>query len=229
MLLLFILFAFFAAMREMFITIKIYKNQKNYCVKNNISNAYLPSLWFFIVKRFEDICVSFVFCLVMLPIFYIVLAPIIKLNSKGPVIYKQKRIGLFGKQFTCYKFRSMYLNSNETMEGENDPRVTKVGRIIRKTHIDETPQFFNVLIGDMSLVGPRPYTPFAAFIFQHLKRYPERLLVRPGITGLAQIHSNRTLKSDEVLHFDLTYLENMSFLKDISICLETLKFKDVTY
>ncbi|MBR2299289.1 MAG: sugar transferase [Alphaproteobacteria bacterium] len=220
--------AFCVIVREVLCAIKIHQNQKTFCLNHQIDAFYLPSPLFFIIKRLCDICISLAVCLCILPILYIVLAPIIKLGSKGPVIYKQKRIGQFGKLFTCYKFRSMYLNDDETVAGPNDSRVTKIGRLIRKTHIDEFPQFFNVLISDMSLVGPRPYTPYAASLISS-SRYSERLLVKPGITGLAQINSNRTLEHSRSMFFDLTYLENMSFLKDILLVFETLKFKDVSY
>jgi putative colanic acid biosynthesis UDP-glucose lipid carrier transferase len=176
-----------------------------------------------------DIGVSLVVCLTLLPLLYLVLAPVICLTSKGPAIFRQKRIGIFDSRFTCYKFRSMVLNNDETTAGPNDKRVTKIGRLIRKTHIDEFPQFFNVLIGDMSLIGPRPYSVSAAVPLQESERYFERLLIRPGLSGLAQINSNRTLKHNQVIFFDVTYLEEMSYKKDIYIFFETLKFKDIAY
>ncbi len=228
MVLLFAVLAFGVVVREVLCAIKIHQNQKTYCLVHQIDASYLPSPLFFFCKRLGDICISLIVCLSLLPILYIVLAPIIKLGSKGPVIYKQKRIGQFNKLFTCYKFRSMYLNNDDSVAGPEDARVTKIGRFIRKTHIDEMPQFFNVLISDMSLVGPRPYTPYVASLISS-KRYPERLLVKPGITGLAQINSNRTIARSHSMFFDLNYLEHMSFLHDIRLLFETLKFKDVSY
>lgn len=223
------LFALGIVVLEAFKTFRIYQNQKKFCCAHGIDISHLPNPFFSFIKRLVDISVSLIVCLTLLPLLYLVFAPIICLTSKGPAIFRQERIGIFDSRFTCYKFRSMVLNNDETVACPNDKRVTKVGRLIRKTHIDEFPQFFNVLIGDMSLVGPRPYSISAAVRLQQSEHYFERLLIRPGLTGLAQIHSNRTLTHNQTIFFDLTYLEQMSCKKDIYIFFETLKFKDITY
>ena len=229
LLLLFVSLALASFIFEALMTVKIYQKQKQFCKNFKINTSQLPSLTFCIVKRLADVLVSFLVCITVLPILYVVFAPLIKLTSKGPVIFKQERIGFLNKHFICYKFRSMYLNNDNIAAGPNDKRVTKIGRLMRKTHIDEFPQFFNVLIGDMSIVGPRPSTPFAALKLQKSQRYMERLLIKPGITGLAQINSNRTLEHNQIMFFDLTYLEKMSCKKDLFIIFETLKFKDIAY
>lgn len=229
LLLLFVSLALASIGFEALMTLKIYQKQKQFCKDFQIDSTQLPSPVFCIVKRLADLLISFLVCITVLPILYLIFAPLIKLTSKGPVIFKQERIGFLNKHFICYKFRSMYLNSDNTVAGPNDKRVTKIGRLMRKTHIDEFPQFINVLLGDMSLVGPRPYTPFAAIKLQKSQRYMERLIIKPGITGLAQINSNRTLEHNQTMFFDLTYLEKMSCKKDLFIVFETLKFKDIAY
>lgn len=208
---------------------KIYQNQRLFCLKNDIPVSVLKKPAFFILKRFTDIVVSLFVCLTILPVLYLILAPLIKLTSKGPVIFKQKRTGLFGQYFTCYKFRSMFLNDSDVIAEEDDPRITPIGKIIRKTHIDEFLQFINVLKGEMSLIGPRPSTKLSADKFIPYNRYKERYVLIPGITGLAQINSGRTLPTSQTLSFDLEYLEKMSYRTDIFILFETIKFKDVSY
>ena len=161
------------------------------------------------------------------------LAPIlwllIKLESKGPALFKQEREGLGGYQFTCYKFRSMKENmvSDHIHAKKNDNRVTGVGFFMRKTSLDELPQFFNVLHGDMSVVGPRPHMSSLSLEYQKdIENYMERHAVKPGITGLAQISGYRgevKAKSDikNRIRFDIFYIENWSFLLDIKIIIQT--------
>ena len=162
------------------------------------------------------------------------LAPIlwifIKLESRGPALFKQDREGLGGYHFTCYKFRSMKQNtvSDLVHAKKNDNRVTLVGSFMRKTSLDELPQFFNVLLGDMSVVGPRPHMRSLSVEYQkEIENYMERHAVRPGITGLAQISGYRgevKKKSDikNRIRFDIFYIENWSFLLDVKIIIQTI-------
>lgn len=186
------------------------------------------------IKRLLDIGGALVGMLVTLLLTpFIALA--IKLDSPGPVLYRQKRIGLNGRAFYLYKFRSMYkdadsrkeeLNAKNEMHGpmfkvKNDPRITKVGRFLRRTSLDEFPQFLNVLIGQMSLVGTRPPTPdeYAQYNLQ----YRRRLSIKPGVTGLWQVSGRSNITSfDEVLKLDLHYIDNWSLGLDIKIILQTI-------
>jgi len=185
--------------------------------------------WEAFLKRFLDIVVSLVVLIGGLPLWLIV-GILIKLDSKGPILYKQERVGKNGKIFTCYKFRSMYADAEKHGPKTtviNDPRVTRVGLFLRKTHIDEVPQFWNVLKGEMSLVGPRPERP--VFLESYSKIVPmfkRRLVVRPGITGWNQVKSplfeisEKHLKNR--LKDDFYYIENMSLKLDIEIILRTI-------
>ncbi len=182
------------------------------------------------IKRIFDLLFSlfvFIFILSWLtPIIWL----LIKIESKGPVFFKQKREGINEKQFVCYKFRSMKLNreSHKIHATKNDTRVTKIGAFLRKTSLDELPQFFNVLKGDMSVVGPRPHLKSLSLEYQKdVDNYIERHAVKPGITGLAQISGYRgeiKKKSDikNRVRFDIFYIENWSFLLDIKIILKTV-------
>ncbi len=181
------------------------------------------------VKRLLDIGVSLLILLVGLPI-WILAAIAIKLNSHGPVFYKQERVGKDGKIFTMYKFRLMWKDaekySGPQWAGKNDPRVTIVGKVIRKLHIDEVPQFINVLGGDMSLVGPRPERPyFVKQLSEQIPLYTRRLKVRPGITGWAQVKHKYDESVEDVkakLQYDLFYIENISIRMDMKILLNTI-------
>ncbi len=186
------------------------------------------SSWERVVKRMMDVAVSLVVLAVFAPI-WLVVAVAIKVDSRGPVLYRQQRVGRDGKLFTIYKFRSMVENA-ESETGpkwaeRDDPRITRVGHILRKLRIDEIPQFINVLKGDMSLVGPRPERPF--FVEQFKKEIPlylRRTQVRPGITGWAQIKGKYDRSLEDVkrkLKYDLYYLENMSLKLDLKILVRT--------
>lgn len=185
--------------------------------------------WEAFLKRFLDIVVSLLVLIIGLPLWLLV-GILIKLDSKGPILYKQERVGKDGKIFICYKFRSMYEDAEKTGPKTtviNDPRVTRVGLFLRKTHIDEVPQFWNVLKGEMSLVGPRPERP--VFIENYSKLVPlfkRRLVVRPGITGWNQVKSPLFEISVEHLKNrlkdDFYYIENMSLKLDIEIILRTI-------
>jgi len=181
------------------------------------------------IKRIIDVCVSLFVLIGFLPI-WILIAILIKLESRGPILFKQKRVGQDSKIFTIYKFRSMvHRAERETgpvWAGKKDPRVTSIGRIIRKLRIDEFPQFINILYNDMSLVGPRPERPyFVDRLKRHIPLYTRRLRVQPGITGWAQIKGGYDDTIENVkkkLEFDLFYLENMSLRMDFKIILNTI-------
>ncbi|SDC08202.1 MULTISPECIES: sugar transferase [unclassified Candidatus Frackibacter] len=178
-------------------------------------------------KRLIDIVSSIIGLILTLPIM-IMTAIAIKLESPGPVIFKQKRVGLNGKKFTIYKFRSMVANA-EAETGpvwaqKNDMRVTEVGKFIRKTRIDELPQFVNILKGEMSLVGPRPER--AVFIEEFSKDYPhfeDRLLVKPGVTGLAQVTGGYELTPHQKARLDLLYIRRQGLWLDIKVLLQTVR------
>ena len=189
--------------------------------------------WGRIFKRIMDILISFVL-LVILIIPFIILAIIIKATSKGPVFYGSKRIGAYGKQITILKFRSMVpgaeklkeklLKENEREDGplfkmEDDPRVTKIGKFIRKWSIDELPQFWNAFKGDISLVGPRPHEPRE--VEQYKKHHKKLLNIKPGITGMAQVSGRSDLTFEEEVRLDTLYIEDWSIWLDLIIFLKT--------
>ncbi|MEE9350485.1 MAG: sugar transferase, partial [Flavobacteriaceae bacterium] len=155
---------------------------------------------------------------------------LIKKETKGPIIFKQTREGINGKPFTCYKFRSMGVNKNadKIQATKGDLRVTKIGQKIRKTSIDELPQFINVLLGDMSVVGPRPHMYSQSEIFKTtVSKYMVRHFVKPGITGLAQVKGYRgEIETDRDIKnrvkYDIFYVENWSFFLDMKIILQTI-------
>jgi exopolysaccharide biosynthesis polyprenyl glycosylphosphotransferase len=182
------------------------------------------------VKRVFDVTFSIIALLLVLP-FLLVIGLITKTTSKGPILYTQERIGRWGKPFNIFKFRSMYVNSEQNgpklSQGEEDYRITKWGRFMRKTRIDEFPQFFNVLKGDMSLVGPRPERQF--FIDQIIEKAPEYvqlLSIKPGITSLGQVQYGYAANVEEMLErmeFDLLYLKNNSIETDLYLLFQTTK------
>lgn len=181
------------------------------------------------LKRISDVVISFLILILTLPLNLLV-ALAIKLDSKGPILFKQERIGMNGKNFRIYKFRSMYQDAEKTTgpvwSRKDDPRVTRVGKIMRKLRIDEIPQFFNVLKGEMSLVGPRPERPFfVEQLSQQIPYYKRRLKVRPGITGWAQVKHKYDESIEDVkvkLRYDLFYIENMSLRMDMKILARTI-------
>ena len=180
------------------------------------------------VKRLLDIVLS----LIALPFFgilFLVVAPIIYFTDKGPIFYNAPRLGQNGKIFNMYKFRSMRVNAPDirnadgsTYNGEDDPRVTKIGKIMRKTSIDELPQLLNVLKGDMSIVGPRGFLT-TKFKSLELLSEPERkrLTVRPGITGYSQAYYRNSITMDEKIKYDCYYVDHMSLWLDIKIIFQT--------
>ena len=184
----------------------------------------------FYIKRIFDILFSTLICITILSWLLPVLWVLVKFESKGPLIFKQVREGINGEEFVCYKFRSMEINelSDRVHATKNDTRVTKVGMFLRKTSIDEIPQFLNVLFGDMSVVGPRPHLESLSLEYQKdVEDYLKRHIVKPGITGLAQVSGYRgeiKRKSDikNRVRLDIFYIENWSFFLDIKIIIKTI-------
>jgi putative colanic acid biosynthesis UDP-glucose lipid carrier transferase len=184
----------------------------------------------FYIKRVFDIFFSLSVCLFLLSWLIPILWILVKLESKGALIFKQEREGLNGEKFICYKFRSMRINplSDQVHATKNDERVTKMGAFLRKTSMDELPQFINVLLGDMSVVGPRPHLESLSLEYQKdVDDYLKRHIVKPGITGLAQVSGYRgeiRRKSDikNRIRFDIFYIENWSFFLDIKIIIKTV-------
>lgn len=188
----------------------------------NIRHVPLTNTFNMICKRIMDIVGAIVAIIIFSPVM-LVTAILVKATSKGPLIYKQERVGLHNQTFQMYKFRSMEVQSAKSERKawtvRNDPRVTRVGRIIRKTSIDELPQFFNILKGDMSLVGPRPERPFFVEKFrEEIPRYMVKHQVRPGLTGWAQVNGYRGDTSiKKRIEYDLYYIENWTLGLDIKI------------
>ena len=177
-----------------------------------------------VIKRFFDITISLLGLIALLPLFLII-ALAIKLDAPGPVIYKQKRLGLKAEPFTIYKFRSMRLGAEKggVYEAENDPRVTRVGRLLRRTSINELPQFVNIIKGDMSLIGPRPVLPFHPWpLEQYTEEQKQRFRVRPGVTGWAQVSGRKNLMWDRRIEYDLEYIKDLSFSLDLKIFLKSI-------
>jgi lipopolysaccharide/colanic/teichoic acid biosynthesis glycosyltransferase len=190
--------------------------------------------FFLAVKRVFDICASFIIILFFLPMLLFI-AILIKITSHGPVIFKQKRIGQYGKEFTMYKFRTMTDERNDPrhktmcemmrngtfIKTIHDPRITKFGKYLRQTSIDEMPQLFNVFFGEMSLVGPRPL--IEEFIGDNQMINNIRTVVKPGITGLWQIKNRKdTITIFDMIDYDYEYIENMNFTIDMKILILTI-------
>jgi len=194
------------------------------------------------LKRFLDVMLTLLF-LPILGLVFLVVAILIHLDSEGPVFFKQKRIGLNGEEFTCYKFRSMYANSDESVHREafkqykngsalsngesgnthkltDDPRITRVGRIIRKVSFDELPQFINILRGEMSLVGPRPPIPYE--VEEYSTRERLRLCGKPGLTGYWQVYGRSRVTFESMVDMDITYLQHQSIWLDLKLLVLTV-------
>lgn len=182
------------------------------------------------LKRCFDIVFSLSVLIFIYPVLYLIVASLIKLSSKGPVIFKQRRTGLYGHEFECYKFRTMHVNedADEKQAEKDDPRTTKIGTFLRRTNLDEFPQFFNVLLGDMSVVGPRPHMLKHTELYSAIiDRYMVRHLAKPGVTGWAQVTGYRgetkTLEQMEGrVKRDVWYIENWSFFLDLKIIVVTV-------
>jgi exopolysaccharide biosynthesis polyprenyl glycosylphosphotransferase len=194
---------------------------------------YNVSIVYSICKRLFDIVAALAAVILLSPVFSIV-AVIIKLDSRGPVFFHQKRIGFMGKPFYMHKFRSMVTDAEERFEEvedkneisgfmfkiRNDPRVTKVGKIIRKTSIDELPQLFNVIKGEMSIVGPRP--PIGREVQKYDAWHNLRLSVKPGITGLWQVSGRNDIGFEDMCRLDLKYIRERNFKNDLKIIFRTI-------
>ena len=190
-------------------------------------NPEILSPWEKITKRIVDVILSTIAIILLSPIF-ILLSLIIKSGTKGPIIFKQERIGINGKPFMIYKFRSMFNEAEKDgpqLSSQHDPRITPIGKFMRKTRLDETPQFFNVILGDMTLVGPRPERQFYIDkIIAEAPHYKHILKVKPGITSWGQVKFGYAENVEEMvarLKFDLLYVENMSLVLDLKILFYT--------
>lgn len=191
--------------------------------------VYQPTSYYAAVKRVMDIIISMTFILLVMSWLYPIIALAIKLTSKGPVLFIQKRTGYKGIEFNCFKFRTMYVNKDaDTKQATtNDKRITPVGKFLRKTHLDETSQFFNVLLGDMSIVGPRPHMLFHTRQYsQYIPYYNLRHEAIPGMTGMAQIKGfigeiNVERELRKRIQWDVYYLKHRSISSDIKIIFNT--------
>jgi len=186
----------------------------------------LLSLWSRLLKRTFDLTVSILIVIILSWLFLLV-ALLVLVSSRGPIIFKQRRTGLELREFTLFKFRTMYVQSEETSDTvwteRNDPRVTPIGRFLRRFSLDELPQFFNVIRGEMSIVGPRPERPhFVEQFKQSVPGFLVRQQVKTGITGWAQINGRYDMSITDKLEYDIYYIENWSLAFDLRIILETL-------
>lgn len=178
-------------------------------------------------KRLVDIIVG-VMALPVVLVFVCVFGPIIYFSDRGSIFYKAKRIGQGGKMFGMYKFRSMIMNApdirmanGDTYNGDDDPRVTTIGRFMRRTSIDEIPQFLNVLGGTMSFIGPRPDTP--DFLHVYEEQYPDILKIKPGLTGYNQAYFRNSIDGAEKMRNDNFYAQHLTLWMDVKIVLKTIK------
>lgn len=214
-------------------TVKVY-SAYDYGSKKTLNVKYNhKSMLFSLTKRLFDIVVSAFLLIVLSPVI-ILTAVLIKLDSKGPVLFMQNRVGKNGNVFKMYKFRSMYIDAEERLKElnslneakgpifkiKNDPRVTKVGRFLRKSSIDELLQLVNVIKGEMSLVGPRP--PLPREVKKYTLNQKQRLVVTPGITGLWQVSGRSKLTFDDMVSLDLYYIENKNIFLDLRILVKTI-------
>jgi len=209
------------------------------------TGALLPNLWLYpLAKRCMDLLVASVLTVLLSPLLALI-ALAIRLDSPGPVVFRQKRVGQWGKDFVMFKFRSMYADSDEQVHRQfaknyinghshengagsgrvvgkpnGDKRITRVGKWLRRTSLDELPQLFNVITGDMSLVGPRPAVRYE--VEEYSKWHLQRLAVLPGLTGLPQISGRSGLTFDKIVRLDLDYIRRRSLLLDVTIILKTI-------
>ena len=182
--------------------------------------------WYDIYQRVFDVLLSTIGIMMSIP-FIVIFGIAVKLDSPGPVFYTQERVGKGGRRFKVIKLRSMIRDAEKNgaqWAEKDDPRVTRVGRFIRKTRIDELPQFINVLRGDMSIIGPRPERPeFVIEFNENIPGFIERLCVRPGLTGWAQVNGGYEITPEEKLALDLYYIENRNPKLDLLILVKTLQ------
>jgi exopolysaccharide biosynthesis polyprenyl glycosylphosphotransferase len=183
--------------------------------------------WFAMGKRIADLVFALLFAVPVLAVSpFVALA--IRLDSPGPVLFRQERVGWGGRHFFVYKFRTMIQDAEAkvgpVLSSRDDPRVTRVGRILRRTRMDELPQIINILKGEMSVVGPRPERPH--FVEDFMRQFPSysfRHMVRPGMTGLAQIYGRYDSSAEQKLRYDLAYINNLSFFLDLRILAKTFR------
>lgn len=210
--------------------------KKDERTESSIKNDFgQQSLFLKLFKRVVDIFGSILGLILLSPIFVVVAFLIRKEDPDGPVVFSQKRVGKQGRLFTMYKFRSMCTDAEEQLDDliefneiegamfkiKEDPRVTNIGKKIRKTSIDELPQLLNVLRGEMSLVGPRP--PLQREVVEYSQRDMQRLSVKPGCTGLWQVRGRNDVHFGDMVDFDLEYIENQSIYNDFKIIFQTFK------
>ncbi len=202
-------------------------------VKIDIEKNIINKKSHFIAKRLLDIILAIIGIIIFSPVYLIIIIAI-KLESDGPAVFKQVRVGKDKVNFIIYKFRTMIPNAenkreldinpdsieNFVFQSKSDNRITKVGAFLRKSSLDEIPQLFNVLIGNMSFVGPRPEIPDVVKYYP--ESYNQRLLVKPGITGLAQINGRGEIELGKTVYFDLVYIKNFSVWLDIRIIFKTI-------
>jgi sugar transferase (PEP-CTERM system associated) len=194
------------------------------------SDGFRQNVTFMLARRATSIVISLSILLVFLPVLPII-ALAVKLSSPGPILYKQKRVAKNGAIFYCYKFRTMLADAEAdtgpTWAGDEDPRITWVGRILRLTRLDELPQLWNVLRGDMAFIGPRPERPeFVDSLTREIPYYSLRHVIRPGLTGWAQVryqYGSSIEESKQKLQYDLYYIKHMSLGLDLLIMFETIK------
>jgi lipopolysaccharide/colanic/teichoic acid biosynthesis glycosyltransferase len=200
------------------------KVQDTFNAKTSSMSGYalIQLSWYSFMKRITDIVISVIGIIITSPVITIT-ALLIMFESKGGWLYKQQRVGQNGSIFVIYKLRTMYINTDEVWTEKDDPRITRIGKLIRRRRIDELPQLINVLRGEMSLIGPRPERPvYEDAIAKELPDFKERLKIKPGITGWAQVNGGYNNSNAEKLKMDLYYIQNKSFLMDIKIMIMTL-------
>ena len=215
--------------KEMSIS-QVYAKTREYseaCQEYYIPRILPADKWHYLfIKRVFDVVVSVVGLAVLL-IPMLLIAVVIKLDSRGPVLFKQERLGMDGKPFMMYKFRSMYLNAEQDgpqWADKIDCRCTRVGCVLRKTRLDELPQLWNILKGEMSVVGPRPERAYFYDQFEtYIHGFRHRMLVKPGLTGLAQINGGYELKPEEKIIYDMEYIQNRSIRMDLACIIKTVR------
>ena len=207
------------------------KSKKFHINEQQLNHQYVYRF----VKRLFDMVASTIALVILSPLFLIIAICIKVDDPKGPVFYSQVRVGKDGKHFKMFKFRSMVTNADQLLEKlrsqndvdgamfkmKNDPRITKVGRIIRKYSLDELPQLANVVMGSMSIVGPRP--PLVSEVAEYTDYDKQRLMVKPGATGMWQVGGRNDVSFDEMVVLDLTYIQERSIWLDLKIMFETVK------
>lgn len=197
---------------------------ENFCIIEGIYIAEKSN--YILLKRIFEIILAICGILILSPVL-IIISILIKIDSKGPIIYSQERLGINGKRFRVLKFRSMVVDAEKggpQWAKKDDNRVTKFGHFIRKTRIDELPQLLNVLRGDMGIIGPRPERPiFTDKFSEEIPNFRDRLVVRPGLTGWAQVNGGYDITPREKFELDMYYIRNMSILLDMKILVKTVK------